>query len=157
MHDVIGPVALTEAELEAWGERIGASVAVPAVFALRGELGAGKSVLARAIARGAGVSGPMPSPTFNLVYHYHGARGVDVWHLDLYRLEDPDDVWELGWRELGAGDDIVLIEWPERAESLLPRDRWDIFLDMGPESEARWVRAVRCGDAPALPAPEGVA
>src|SRR5690606_7675535 len=101
--------------------------------------------------------GPMPSPTFNLVYHYHGARGVDVWHLDLYRLEDPDDVWELGWRELGAGDDIVLIEWPERAESLLPRDRWDIFLDMGPESEARWVRAVRCGDAPALPAPEGVA
>ena len=87
--DEIGPVELTEAELEAWGERIGASVAVPVVFALRGELGAGKSVLARAIARGAGVSGPMPSPTFNLVYRYHGARGVDVWHLDLYRLGDP--------------------------------------------------------------------
>lgn len=159
MADVIGPVELTEAELVAWGERIGASVAVPVVFALRGELGAGKSVLARAIARGAGVSGPMPSPTFNLVYRYHGARGVDVWHLDLYRLEDPDDVWELGWRELGSGDDIVVIEWPERAEALLPRDRWDVHIEMTTGSDGerskRLVRAVRRGDAPALPAPGG--
>lgn len=157
----IGPVELTEAELEAWGERIGASVAVPVVFALRGELGAGKSVLARAIARGAGVAGPMPSPTFNLVFRYHGTRGVDVWHLDLYRLEDPDDVWELGWRELGSGDDIVLIEWPERAEALLPRDRWDVYIEMmtgsGGDRSKRLVRAVRRGDAPALPAPDGVA
>ena len=136
MHDTIGPVPLTEAELVAWGERIGASVAVPVVFALRGELGAGKSVLARAI-----------------------ARGVDVWHLDLYRLDDPDDVWELGWRELGTGDDIVVIEWPERAEALLPRDRWDVHIEMTTGSDGerskRLVRAVRRGDAPALPAPGG--
>ncbi|HEX6940318.1 MAG TPA: tRNA (adenosine(37)-N6)-threonylcarbamoyltransferase complex ATPase subunit type 1 TsaE [Longimicrobiales bacterium] len=159
----IGPLPLTESELVAWGDRIGATVAVPAVFALRGELGAGKSVLARAIARGAGVTGPMPSPTFNLVYRYHGARGVDVVHLDLYRLEDPDDVWELGWRELGAEPEIVLIEWPERAEALLPADRWDIYLEeeprtgegkAGAERGVRVVRAVRRGAAPAVPVPE---
>ncbi|HEX7091376.1 MAG TPA: tRNA (adenosine(37)-N6)-threonylcarbamoyltransferase complex ATPase subunit type 1 TsaE [Longimicrobiales bacterium] len=123
-------MALTEGQLVAWGERIGAETAVPLVLALRGPLGAGKSVLARAVARGAGVSGPMPSPTFNLVYRYAAARGIDVWHLDLYRLHDPDEVWELGWRELGEGAQIVLIEWPERAEALLPKDRWDVWLEL---------------------------
>ncbi len=152
----LGPFHLTEAELVAWGERIGAEVAVPVVLALRGELGMGKSVLARAVARGAGVTGPMPSPTFNLVFHYRAGRGVELWHLDLYRLDDPDEVWELGWRDLGTGDDIVLIEWPERAEALLPADRWDIYLKPGTGSdrgEERVVRAVRRGGAPPLPLP----
>ncbi|HEX7119931.1 MAG TPA: tRNA (adenosine(37)-N6)-threonylcarbamoyltransferase complex ATPase subunit type 1 TsaE [Longimicrobiales bacterium] len=155
----VGPLELTEPELVAWGERIGATVAVPVVFALRGELGAGKSVLARAIARGAGVAGPMPSPTFNLVHRYAAARGVDIVHLDLYRLDDPDEVWELGWRELGSDAEIVLVEWPERAESLLPEDRWDIYLErpgqgdaeVGGVREVRVVRGVRRGDAPAVP------
>jgi tRNA threonylcarbamoyladenosine biosynthesis protein TsaE len=61
----------------------------------------------------------MPSPTYNLLFTT-SAAGVTVHHLDLYRLEDPDDVWELGWEELGQGEQLVLIEWPERAESLLP-------------------------------------
>ena len=149
-----GPVTLTEPLLEAWGERIGIKAATPLVLALRGQLGAGKSVLARAIARGAGVAGHMPSPTFNLLYRYHARRGIDVVHLDLYRLEDPEEVWELGWAELGLGDEIVLIEWPERAEALLPEDRWDIWLEI-PDEEAtvRGVRAARLGAAPALPAP----
>lgn len=148
-------MALTETELTAWGERIGAEVEVPVVLALRGELGAGKSVLARAVARGAGVQGAMPSPTFNLVYRYQGERGcgaglVEIWHLDLYRLEDPEEVWELGWRELGGECQIVLIEWPERAEELLPAVRWDIYLESAGEGTRR-VRLVRQGDAPGLP------
>ncbi len=152
--DVIGPVELTEPMLEAWGERIGRAVEVPAVLALRGQLGAGKSVLARAVARGAGVDGHMPSPTFNLLYRYHGARGIDVVHLDLYRLEDPDEVWELGWSELGDGPEIVLMEWPEQAEALLPPDRWDIHLEIPEEAATvRVVRAERKGAAPALPSP----
>lgn len=168
---------LTEAELVAWGERIGAEAELPLVLALRGRLGAGKSVLARAVARGAGVRGPMPSPTFNLVYRYHGeARDAEVWHLDLYRLEDPEEVWELGWQELGEGRQIVLIEWPERAESLLPRDRWDVELEIpeaagvgepadggagrvaegdasgaGGGASRRRVRVTRRGAAPELP------
>ena len=119
-------------------------MSAPVVFVLRGELGAGKSVLARAIARGAGVTSAMPSPTFNLVYRYASRRGTVV-HIDLYRLEIADDVWELGWRELGSGDDIVLVEWPERAERLLPPDRWDVSLSPGPNALLRDVRIERVG------------
>src|SRR5690606_838353 len=149
---ILGPALLTEAELEASGRSIGRTVEPPVVLALRGELGAGKSVLARAVARGAGVTGALPSPTFNLVYRYEADRGIVVHHLDLYRLEDAEEVWELGWAELGEDRDVVLIEWPERAESLLPARRWDIYLAIPePGAMVRRVRAVRRGAAPALP------
>jgi tRNA threonylcarbamoyladenosine biosynthesis protein TsaE len=128
-------------------------VQVPACFALRGELGAGKSVLARALARGAGVEGVLPSPTFNLVFRYGSDRGIDVVHLDLYRLERPDDVWQLGWRELGSRDELVVIEWPERAEQLLPRDRWDIVLETAAPDTRRLSARAR-GAAAAIPLPE---
>ncbi|MEX0907085.1 MAG: tRNA (adenosine(37)-N6)-threonylcarbamoyltransferase complex ATPase subunit type 1 TsaE, partial [Gemmatimonadota bacterium] len=142
-------MSLTEAQLEAWGERVGASLRAPAFIALRGDLGAGKSVLARAIARGAGVTAAMPSPTFNLVFRY-AAGAVDVVHLDLYRLEREDEVWELGWRELGAAAEIVLVEWPERAESLLPEDRWDVHIGTT-EPHLRTVMLQAYGSPPPLP------
>lgn len=123
----------------------------PVIITLRGELGAGKSVLARAIARGAGVQGAMPSPTFNLLFRYEAARGITVSHLDLYRLEDPEEVWELGWRELGEGNEIVLIEWPERAEALLPPVRWDITLAPGTREDTRIVTATAVSDGTHTP------
>jgi tRNA threonylcarbamoyladenosine biosynthesis protein TsaE len=126
----------------------------PAWFALRGELGAGKSVLARAIARGAGVTSPMPSPTFNLVFRYDVPGGPTVWHVDLYRLAAEDEVWELGWRDFGAGDDIVLVEWPERAGSLQPPDRWELRLEPFPDDPSlRLLTATPHGVPPALPLP----
>jgi tRNA threonylcarbamoyladenosine biosynthesis protein TsaE len=143
---------LTEPELVAWGERIGAAIATPVFIALRGELGAGKSVLARAIARGAGVTASLPSPTYNLMFRYDGRGGTTVAHLDLYRLDSPDDVWELGWRELGRGDEIVLVEWPERAQALLPADRWDVLLEApAAPADVRRVRVAAFGRPPALP------
>ncbi|HEX2190066.1 MAG TPA: tRNA (adenosine(37)-N6)-threonylcarbamoyltransferase complex ATPase subunit type 1 TsaE [Longimicrobiaceae bacterium] len=141
---------LTEEELVAWGERVGAAVEVPAVFALRGDLGAGKSTLARAIARGAGVEGPVPSPTFNLLFRYETARAA-VHHLDLYRLERPDDVWELGWAELGGGPELVLIEWPERADTHLPSPRWEVRLEELGDPGRRRVELAPVGEPPALP------
>ena len=148
---------LDEPRVEAWGRMVGAESSRPLVLALRGPLGAGKSVLARAVARGAGVTGAMPSPTFNLVYRYEPRPDLEVWHLDLYRLEDADEVWELGWRELGEGNQIVLIEWPERAEELLPVPRWDIELRAEEETDRRTLHATRVGSAPALPAFERAA
>ena len=142
---------LSRDRLEAWGRAVGAQAARPLVVALSGPLGAGKSVLARAIARGAGVTGSMPSPTFNLVYRYEPEPTLEVWHLDLYRLEDPEEVWELGWRELGEGSQIVLVEWPERAADLLPSPRWDVELIAGDDPELRSIVARRVGDAPDLP------
>lgn len=145
-------MTLAEEALEAWGSAVGAAVATPVVITLSGELGAGKSVLARAIARGAGVDAVMPSPTFSLVLRYDSARGVEVSHLDLYRLERPEDVRELGWRELGSGNEIVLIEWPERAAALLPPDRWELRLDIV-SPELRRLTGTAHGAAPPLPQP----
>jgi len=145
-------VIVTEAELSRWGERLGATLATPCFLALRGPLGAGKSVLARAVGRGAGLVEPMPSPTFNLCFRYDTPRGVELIHMDLYRLSDPDELWELGWEDLGAPDQLVLVEWPERAGPLLPADRWDVSLHVPePGSTVRRVEVERVGAPPPLP------
>jgi tRNA threonylcarbamoyladenosine biosynthesis protein TsaE len=142
---------LTESELISWGERIGREVEAPVVIALRGDLGAGKSTLARAVARGAGVEGSIPSPTFNLLFRYDAGRGRSVVHLDLYRLTDPEEVWELGWSELPEPNEIVLIEWPERAEALLPAPRWDVSLEETGDTDRRRIAARPVGEPAALP------
>lgn len=146
------PMRLDEAEIVRWGQRIGASVATPVVIALSGELGAGKSVLARAIGAGAGVRDAMPSPTYNLLFRYRGSDGRRVVHMDLYRLSSPDEVWELGWADLGAEDEIVLIEWAERAGDLLAADHWLIELAVSPDRPlSRDVVVRRVGAPPDLP------
>lgn len=136
---------LDEVGLERWGERLGRLLRPPLFVALRGDLGAGKSTLARALARGAGVREAMPSPTFNLLFRYSAAPAVAIVHLDLYRLEHPDEVWELGWEDLPAADEIVLVEWPERAAGYLPADRWEIRLEEVDGGVARRVQVEPVG------------
>ena len=123
---------LDEAGLVRWGERVGETLQTPAFLALKGPLGAGKSVLARAVGGGAGVKQAMPSPSFNLLFRYPAHEGREVVHLDLYRLTTPDDLWELGWGELGADSEVVLVEWPERAGDSMPEDHWLIELSIPP-------------------------
>lgn len=142
---------LDESELTRWGRRIGETIAAPVFIALQGPLGAGKSVLARAIGRGAGVDGPMPSPSYNLLLRYPTSSGVDVVHLDLYRLESPDELGELGWFQLPDEDELVVVEWPERAEDRLPPDHWLIELSV-PDGHPglREVEVRRRGSPPEL-------
>ena len=146
-------LSLTEGELEAWGERVGREAAPPLVIALRGDLGAGKTTLARAVARGAGVEGPIPSPTYNLLFRYSTPRGLVIVHLDLYRLDRADEVWELGWGELPAPEELVLVEWPERAEALLPEPRWEVTLEEGADPDRRELSLRPVGDPGPLPEP----
>jgi tRNA threonylcarbamoyladenosine biosynthesis protein TsaE len=82
---------------------------------LTGELGAGKSTLARAFIKAAGHTGAVPSPTYTLVEPYNLARG-NIYHVDLYRVSDEDELRYLGWNELDDGCRIV--EWPDRAPGL---------------------------------------
>ncbi len=142
---------MDEDTLQAWGERLGREARSPLVLAMRGDLGAGKSTLARAIARGAGVTGAIPSPTYNLVFHYDAPRGVRLVHLDLYRLEDPEEVWDLGWSELPGEWEIVMIEWPSRAESLLPEPRWDVLLEEAGDPSTRRITLEPVGSPHELP------
>jgi tRNA threonylcarbamoyladenosine biosynthesis protein TsaE len=105
------------------------------VLALRGGLGAGKTSFARALIGALGAEGEVPSPTFTLVQCYELAAGT-VWHFDLYRIQHPDELRELGWDE-ALRDGIVLVEWPERAEALMPPNRLDIALDLAGGGDRR--------------------
>jgi len=131
-----GHLALTEAELIDWGERFGRAVRSPLVVTLSGDLGTGKTTLARAICRGYGVPNDVTSPTFTLVHEFTGTRST-VFHLDLYRLRGPDDLPNIGWDDILAADALVLIEWPERAGDLIPRDHVPIHLQHLPNDPSR--------------------
>ena len=114
------------AATEALGARIAAGVEPGDTVALEGDLGAGKTTLARAILRALGVTGAVPSPTFTLVQHYDTAR-LPVSHYDLYRIEQAEELDELGLEEALANG-AVLIEWAERAGDRLPPDALHVRL-----------------------------
>jgi len=128
-------IALPDAAAtQALGARLGVRLTQGDMVCLAGNLGAGKTTLARGvIAAWTGQEEEAPSPTYTLVQTYEGARG-ELWHVDLYRLKRPDDAWELGLEDAFATA-ATLIEWPERLEGQLPRDRLDIELQ--PEGEGR--------------------
>lgn len=101
------------------------------VLLLRGELGAGKSVIARGIARGLGIMGPIASPTFTLMQCHQGR--LPLHHFDLYRLAGDDELYEAGLIEYIGGEAIAVIEWPERCESTLPTRHLEITIAYGEE------------------------
>lgn len=115
---------LGEAAVAAVGARLAAVLRTGDVIGLSGDLGAGKTTLARAILAGLGLGGEAPSPTFAIVQPYDRPDvRLPVAHVDLYRLDDPDDCRELGLEDY-AGDGALLIEWPER----LPAGAWPEML-----------------------------
>ncbi|MBF0166369.1 MAG: tRNA (adenosine(37)-N6)-threonylcarbamoyltransferase complex ATPase subunit type 1 TsaE [Alphaproteobacteria bacterium] len=127
----------TENDTARLGARLAAQARPGDILALHGALGAGKTSLARAFIRAfvANPSEEVPSPTFTLVQVYEGGR-CPLWHLDLYRLERPEDALELGLEE-GFLEAVCLIEWPERLGALLPERSLHLTLGFGPSDEAR--------------------
>jgi tRNA threonylcarbamoyladenosine biosynthesis protein TsaE len=123
-------------ETEALGERLGRAARSGDVVALWGDLGAGKTVLARGIARGLGVDAhEVTSPTF-VTMHEHLEGRVPYFHIDLYRIA-PDDARSTGWEEAVEGGGVTAIEWPDRVGADLPRDRLDIRIAHGGADERR--------------------
>lgn len=104
----------SEAQTLKLGKQLGRLLEQSALILLQGDLGAGKSVLARGIARGLGVPEEVPitSPTFTLMNHY--LARLDLYHFDLYRLSEPDELIEIGFDDFAFGSGAALVEWPER-------------------------------------------
>jgi tRNA threonylcarbamoyladenosine biosynthesis protein TsaE len=126
----------SEEETIELGRRIAATLPAPAVILLIGNLGAGKTTLAKGIVSGLGAAEPdeVSSPTFTLIHEYgiheYGtvAKGARVYHIDLYRLDRAEQVATLGLDEVFDRDAVVLIEWGERFPQLMPAERIEIRL-----------------------------
>ena len=126
-----------EAATAALAARVAALARPGDVIALRGELGAGKTSFARAFIRARGGAEAVLSPTFTLVQVYDLGSG-SVWHIDGYRLRDPEEAWELDIED-AFSEGISLIEWPERLGRLVPARRLEITLCAGATPGARRV------------------
>ena len=131
---------LSEQDAVAWGRSLGALLPRGSAVALHGELGTGKTTLARAIAGGAGVEdvSVVTSPTFAILHEYSGKHGVIV-HADLYRIKSSAELHTLGWDEVLSSAELVIVEWPERAGDNLPADTVHIELSHDTNSASRGV------------------
>ncbi|MBE5783179.1 MAG: tRNA (adenosine(37)-N6)-threonylcarbamoyltransferase complex ATPase subunit type 1 TsaE [Clostridiales bacterium] len=101
------------------GKRLAAMLQPGDVILLKGDLGAGKSEFSRGIARGLGINGPVPSPSFTILNAYDEGN-IPLYHFDWYRLESAEEIYEMGMEEQLGGDGIALIEWFEKAKECVP-------------------------------------
>ena len=122
---------------EAFGARLAECCRGGLLVFLHGDLGAGKTTLVRGFLRAAGCSGPVKSPTYTLVEPYSSQRG-SFYHLDLYRLSDPEELEWIGVRDLFDAEQVCLIEWPEQGDGFLPAADLHVYLQ--PENSGRRVR-----------------
>ena len=134
----------SESETARLAARLAPMLAPGDTVLLTGDLGAGKSVVARGIARGLGVEGPMPSPTFTLLMPYAGAGGAKFYHFDLYRLSDPEEYYAAGLDEFIGGDGVAAVEWPQMAD-LAPDRSLEIAIERVDGGDARRIEIENYG------------
>ncbi len=125
-----------EKETEAFGRKLGASVKAGTVIALIGDLGTGKTTLTKYIAAGLGVTEQITSPTFTIIKEYRTGR-CPLFHFDVYRIGDIDEMYELGYEEYFFGDGVCIVEWADLIEELIPEDALTIRITRGKDEEER--------------------
>ena len=142
-------VCETPRELRAVAQKLAESLEPGSVVALTGDLGAGKTEFTKGLAAGLGCPAEVTSPTFGLLHEYLGGR-LPLFHLDFYRMEGATEVLDLGWDELSERDGVIVVEWPDRFEELIPPEAcWVAIMHReggGREiTQARW-GSRRAGD-----------
>ncbi|MDR3599963.1 MAG: tRNA (adenosine(37)-N6)-threonylcarbamoyltransferase complex ATPase subunit type 1 TsaE [Desulfosporosinus sp.] len=140
--------SLTVEQTREWGKQLGARLQGGDVVALIGDLGAGKTAFAQGVGEGLGVTSPMTSPTFTLIHEYIAQlKGTQLRliHMDLYRLQRPEEAEVIGVEDAFVENAVCLIEWPEIAEDYLPDDRLEVEI-IGSGEQAREIifRAPNC-------------
>lgn len=125
-----------EDETRAFGLELGASLRKGDIVALIGDLGTGKTALTKYIAEGLGIQEVITSPTFTIVQEYRQGR-LPLYHFDVYRIGDPEEMYELGYEEYFYGDGVCVIEWADLIEELLPEYTKVIRIEYGKNQEER--------------------
>jgi tRNA threonylcarbamoyladenosine biosynthesis protein TsaE len=131
-------ITTSRQETEAWAAELAKTLTRGATVALTGDLGAGKTVIAKGIGRGLGVKDDILSPTFNYVLGYRG--DVLFYHADLYRLNDGHDFRALGLDEYFDSDGVFVIEWADRIWDILPESALKIDIEPGKNPDERVIR-----------------
>lgn len=129
------------AAMEALGAQLAAAARAPLVVFLEGQLGAGKTTLVRGWLHGLGHEGAVKSPTYTLVEPYELPAGA-LYHFDLYRLSEPEELEYMGIRDYLVGDAVALIEWPERGAGILPGADLAVAIDYRPDGREVRLRAL---------------
>ena len=109
------------------------------VIAFSGAMGAGKTTFIQALCRKLGITVEVNSPTFSLVNEYFTPEGSSIFHFDLYRIESSEELFDMGYEEYFYSGSLCLIEWPEKASSLIPEDALRVHIEIG-ENEARLIQ-----------------
>ena len=117
------------------GKKLGRLLKAGDIILLIGDLGSGKTVFAKGIAEGMGISGYITSPTFTLVNEHKGK--ITLFHFDLYRLISYEELYDIGYEEYFYGNGVCIIEWPERLGPLLPENRLEVLIKKGIEEDER--------------------
>ena len=137
-----------EEETRAFGRRLGETAVPGEVICLDGDLGVGKTVFAQGFAEGLGINGPVASPTFTIVQTHEKGR-LPLYHMDVYRLEDEDELEAIGGSEMLLGDGVCLVEWGSLVEGLLPPGTIRVLIekDLTKGADYRRISVTQEGDA----------
>lgn len=113
------------------------------VICMYGDLGAGKTAFVQGLAKGLGIQEPITSPTFTIVNEYRGR--LMLYHFDVYRIADSDEMFEIGYDEYIDGDGVCVIEWPQLISDILPENRYEITIskDYNESDDYRKIRIER--------------
>ena len=110
------------------GKSLAEQAAAGSVYCLNGDLGTGKTVFTQGFAAGLGIAGPVNSPTFTILQVYEDGR-LPLYHFDVYRIEDPEEMYEVGCEEYFTAGGVCLVEWAELIHEMIPEDAVQITIE----------------------------
>lgn len=122
----------SQEETKEFARSLGEAASPGDVFALSGDLGVGKTVFAKGMAEGLGITEPVSSPTFTILQEYTSGR-IPFYHFDVYRVEEPEEMEETGFDDAIFGEGVSLVEWAELIKDIMPEHYTQILIEKKPE------------------------
>lgn len=139
MLDMREVIIKNEKETEKFAKELAEKFMPGTVLALTGDLGTGKTTLTKYLAKNLGIEDTITSPTFTIIQEYKSGR-LPLYHFDVYRISDDEEMFELGYEEYFFGDGVCIVEWADIIEDLIPEDALRIDISYGNDEQERIYR-----------------